>query len=678
MANDAQQGSKLPTTSIPPLRSMSIKAKPHHNSSTNLRPILKVDPDYGLAASEPQQPEPAIAKTISNLERLLHEAVQIARQAAEDEERQNAIPKHSRSSQRRPSKGIQLRASAFVEHLDTDQTPPKTRRRVQPRVPFSESLEKSNQGQSQRYENAEDALQACGAAHEELSKLKAALASPTITVNDEEWELQPLPQRHQTLPSLSENLEPAEPEPVGLTQKIIEGHLSRQNISNGALPSRREVKKHIRVHHAPPITPRVASKRPDFQSRDFASEQEPASPGEQEPELKKEEDDSTDNADKNVGGLHSHEAGHEGHFSRIFGVASKQTSIDLGHIARPVMRKINLRGCRHIDIHEAMENVDLHESCNHQPVARDWPNSRKRFAATVACVNTACLGIIIGIYAGEVPAIQYVIVDFHHYTILGNVFLYLGLAIPTLFLWPLPLLHGRKPYTVGALCVAICLQVPQGVAVSVFRSPYVRTYRVVLLLSRAVSGFVLGFANINLQSTLLDLFGASLQSGNPRKGMLDENDARRHGGGMGIWLGIWSWCTIGSISLGFLVGTLIISTTNVSWGFWVCLLLLMFVLLLNMISPELRRSAFRRTMAEVRGDEGNFSRIAMGEVKMHLKAAGPLWWGEEVKAGMEMCWLMLKQPGFLIVAVYTAWVYAQFTMILMVGDRISLRARVFH
>jgi hypothetical protein len=42
-------------------------------------------------------------------------------------------------------------------------------------------------------------------------------------------------------------------------------------------------------------------------------------------------------------------------------------------------------------------------------------------------------------------------------------------------------------------------------------------------------------------------------------------------------------------------------------------------------------------MAEIEGAEGNFNRIARGEVRMHLRAAGPWWWGEEVESGMEMC-----------------------------------------
>ena len=53
------------------------------------------------------------------------------------------------------------------------------------------------------------------------------------------------------------------------------------------------------------------------------------------------------------------------------------------------------------------------------------------------------MGIITGIYAGLVPAIQYAIVDENHYAILGNFVFFLGMAIPTAILYPLPLLHGR-------------------------------------------------------------------------------------------------------------------------------------------------------------------------------------------------------------------------------------------
>ena len=329
--------------------------------------------------------------------------------------------------------------------------------------------------------------------------------------------------------------------------------------------------------------------------------------------------------------------------------------------------KIDLNGARHIDIDEKPDDVNVHKTCHHAPVARNWPDSRKRFAALVSCINTACLGLIIGIYAGEVPAIQYVVVDLNRRVIFGNVFLYCGLVIPTLVCWPLPLLHGRKPYTIAALILALCLQIPQGIMVISFRSPDVERYRVILLLARGLSGFVFGFANINNLGTLLDVFGASLQSSRSHEGLASPYDVRRHGGGMGVWLAIWSWCTTGSIALGFVIGAFIISGASVDWGFWVSLILLMGVLLLNVIAPEVRRSAFRRTIAEIIGEGGSFSRVARGEVKLHLTGNGPYWWGEEVKAGLQLSWKMVKQPGFLILSIYAAWVYAQFTLILMVS-----------
>jgi len=76
------------------------------------------------------------------------------------------------------------------------------------------------------------------------------------------------------------------------------------------------------------------------------------------------------------------------------------------------------------------------------------------------------VGAIIGIYAGLVPSIQYWIADLGHYAILGNVFFYLGLAIPSLFLWPLPVLHGRKPYILASLILAMPLLFPQAISVS--------------------------------------------------------------------------------------------------------------------------------------------------------------------------------------------------------------------
>ena len=327
---------------------------------------------------------------------------------------------------------------------------------------------------------------------------------------------------------------------------------------------------------------------------------------------------------------------------------------------------LSLKDRHHLSIHES-HGFSLSRSHRRAPIARDWSLGRKRFVAAVTCISTALIGMIIGIYAGEVPAIQYSLGDEHHYTILGNVVFFIGMAIPTALFFPLPLLHGRKPYTLASLAIFLPLQFPQAVIVGSIRSPYVAAYRVGLLFTRSLAGFVIGFTNMNLMTTLLDLFGASLQSGNPHQETVNENDVRRHGGGMGIWLGIWTWCSIGSIGVGFLIGAAIIQSLNVSWGFWITIILTVVVMLLNVLTPEVRRSPYRRSMAEVRDGPEVSRRIARGEIMMHLYSTGPKHWWEEVLAGHVICVRMLLQPGFIVLSVYLGWVYGQVIMIIVVS-----------
>lgn len=366
--------------------------------------------------------------------------------------------------------------------------------------------------------------------------------------------------------------------------------------------------------------------------------------------------------------------GHERHFSAIFGLphkpAQRSMSVSLNDLEAGLKSPtIDLRRKSHVDVYHADKTFDVHETCEHSSIARNWPDSKKRFTAFVACLNTACVGMLLGIYAGEVPAIQYAIADFGHYTILGNVFMYCGLAVSTLICWPLPLLHGRKPYMIIASIMALTLQILQGLAVNGYRDPSTITYKTLLLASRAVSGLALGLLDINLKTTMLDCFGASLQSRSVGEDVHDSYDVRKHGGGMGMWLGFVSWSTVGPISIGFMVGASIIdSGASVSWGFWIALCLLLVTLIFTIIAPEVRRAAFRRTVAEMTGQEGDFSRIARGEIKMHLDAVGPYWWGQEVVAGLRLCGKMARQPGFLLLSLYAAWIYAQYSLVLMVRN----------
>lgn len=308
-----------------------------------------------------------------------------------------------------------------------------------------------------------------------------------------------------------------------------------------------------------------------------------------------------------------------------------------------------------------------------QPIARNWSTGKKRLTAIIACINTALLGIIVGIYAGEVPRIQYSLADERHITIIGNAVLYAGLAISTFFAWTLPLLHGRKPYILTALAIALPLQFPQAIVVSVYHNRDAK-YSIGLMVSRAVSGLVLGFANVNYITVLLDLFGASLQSKNPHQEFVVVNDVRRHGGGMGMWLGIWSWCWIGSLALGFQIGAAIIQDLTPDWGFYVVVIILAMALVLNIMSSETRRAPYRRSVTEVYDREENYitRRVSRGEVKLHIETEGPQYWFEEVGAGIKLMFMMLCQPGLLVLALYLAWIYAQVVLVIvLLGSLLS-------
>lgn len=243
--------------------------------------------------------------------------------------------------------------------------------------------------------------------------------------------------------------------------------------------------------------------------------------------------------------------------------------------------------------------------------------------------------------------------------------LYIGIATSTLVFWPLPLLHGRKTYTLAAFAVMLPLQFPQAIAVAGYREPHAVLARVGLLLPRILTGFAMGFANINLLPTLFDLFGASLMSERPHQEVVVKEDIRRQGGGVGLWLGIWCWCYIGSLSVGFCIGACIITKLNPAWGFYLIIILLAFFLFVNVVAPETRPTPYRRSLVHFFDPPSpNVKRrLARGEVKLHISNTGPKWWLEEVTAGIILTKRMLFQPGFFLMALYLAWIYAQVVLV---------------
>ncbi|KAK2594427.1 hypothetical protein QQS21_007881 [Conoideocrella luteorostrata] len=218
---------------------------------------------------------------------------------------------------------------------------------------------------------------------------------------------------------------------------------------------------------------------------------------------------------------------------------------------------------------------------------------------------------------------------------------------------------------------------PQALAVNSQRLTNAVSWRCLLLASRSLMGVSLGFASMNFHTILTDLFGASLMSSNPHQEVVDRFDARRHGGGMGVWLGIWTWCWIGSLGLGFLVGACIIDNYHPAWGFYVSIIIIAVVLVLNVVCPEVRRSAYRRSVAEVRTGEDISRRVARGEIMMHRVKTGPKWWGQEVYHGIALNLEMLRQPGFAVLTIYSAWIYAQVVLIIiLLGSLVSRSYRL--
>ncbi|KAK6950774.1 hypothetical protein Daesc_007299 [Daldinia eschscholtzii] len=430
---------------------------------------------------------------------------------------------------------------------------------------------------------------------------------------------------------------------------------------NKGVPNSREVREYIRVFHRPPITLRNSSKNLSEDSLEVEGYLRRAATI-SEGCLK----------DADAYSLNEHISGDQNVLTTKVGRARRKMAPRRIH----ELRNISLRKRSHVSIRDG-QRFSLTKSVKRKPtIARDWSPIRKRFVASVACISTALIGILVGIYAGLVPSIQYFIADFHHYSIIGNVVLYLGMALTTFFCWPLPLLHGRKPYIVCSLCIAMPLLFPQAVAVSIPRSPYTSVWRWALLLPRAIMGCALGFASMNFHSILTDLFGASLMSSNPHQEVVDQYDVRRHGGGLGIWLGVWTWCFIGSLGIGFLVGALVIDTLKPSWGLYISIMLIAAVLLLNVLCPEVRRSAWRRSVAEVRTPLGISRRVARGEIMMHRVKDGPKWWGQEMYHGVALSLEMLRQPGFVIMAIYSAWIYAQVVLVIVLLG--SLASRHYH
>lgn len=488
---------------IPPIRSLTIRDVVHHPSRRTLRHSEgdgPADLDAGEQRKPPDEPH-NITRAIDQLESLVQQTTELAAQPPR--------PAQTTPKKRRPSEDITAKGHTYLAKANASPESLGSSSGQQPCLTFStphRQPQRPTVSPSEDQGNRSNAVQACSPAHGESIGTKAAAAAPQIIVT---------------------TAIDATAKQVGDGQRELQRQQKQQ-------------KRQVPLPQRPPPAP------PPQLRHKSAIDPGAGEPGQQRlglpPGLKPNRRDVSPFEDEEQGlwTLQPPRPGHERHFTQMFGIRHSSSVFRYDRSQTSASHIVNLKRVNHVDLLNKPEAFDVHTSCDHAPVARNWPDTKKRLTATITCINTSCLGLLIGIYSGEVPAIQYKIADFHHFAILGNVFVYCGLAVSTLCLWPLPLLHGRKVYTVAGLATALGLQIPQGIAVLQPRMPDDVTWRTLIILSRALSGLALGLVNINLLPTLHDLFGASLQSSHPYGELVDPYDVRRHGGGMGFWLAAWS------------------------------------------------------------------------------------------------------------------------------------------
>lgn len=306
----------------------------------------------------------------------------------------------------------------------------------------------------------------------------------------------------------------------------------------------------------------------------------------------------------------------------------------------------------------------------------DWSLGKKRYSAGVSCAVIVLMGFIIGCYGGEIPAIKASLGITTSLTSMGNVFFILGVAIPSLIFWPLPLLHGRKPYILLAIALTIALQIPQALSLPPHtipdQKPSMVPFVICILVFRTVSGFILGFATMNTLATLVDLFGPDtgaccrggvvFNSSMPVEGqdqfhLVPGGEA---GARMGIWLGAWAWLFFAFGGIGFLIGRLIMTRSSPAWGFWIVAIvataLLFLVWPMSEVRPPWRKQrVLSRRRTGWKGEEEK-QHEDRGEIKMIISGTSPKWWWEEVWAGIVLSFRMCQQLGFLVIAVYVGWI----------------------
>ena len=277
--------------------------------------------------------------------------------------------------------------------------------------------------------------------------------------------------------------------------------------------------------------------------------------------------------------------------------------------------------------------------------------------------------------------------------------LLVGMAVPTLFLWPLPLLHGRKTYLLLSISLFLPLQLPQALPLLVnntmaltpttFRqvNEGMTSHAIIVLVFRCISGVILGFANVNILAELTDMWGVDTgrccRAGVYSPSELIMGDERRRvsrGGGLGVWVGLWASIMVGGASMGYSFGVLIRETLHIAWGFWIIIIEGAILVGCLVLTPETRlvRSTplnGNRILPQTsQSPLENVGQRNRGELRRMVSGKDTKWWWQEVWAGWVLMKRMCSQSGFLLILLFSVWAFCTVCMVQQLLYRILISA----
>ena len=187
---------------------------------------------------------------------------------------------------------------------------------------------------------------------------------------------------------------------------------------------------------------------------------------------------------------------------------------------------------------------------------------------------------------------------------------------------------------------------------------------------------------MNILALLTDMWGvdsgrccrAGVYSPSELK-MGDERRRLSRGGGLGVWLGLWSSVMVGASSVGYCFGVLVQQSLHVSWTFWIVAILGSLIVVMLVLTPETRPRRNGGLAKPLRSDHESLSfpsKEVRGELNWIVFRKIPAWWWQEIWAGWVLMWRMCSQVGFVLLLLFAGWVFGTVTMVQQLLYRILL------